>query len=382
MFRDQPIKFVTTTATAIGKMKRRDALAKLSRLCLENAAALLASLEYCSQHGIGCFRINSQILPTKTHPAVGYEITDLTAADEIVTAFQRCGKFARSHNVRTCFHPDQFVVLNSPRPDVVEKSVQELEYQAEVAEWVEADVINIHGGGAYGDKQTALADFARNLDRLSSRVRSRLTVENDDKTYTPLDLLPICKATGIPLVYDVHHHRCNPDGLSVEQATKRALATWNREPMFHISSPIEGWEGAKPERHHDFIDVEDFPASWRRKKITVEVEAKAKEVAVEKLLAELKQHPANDPWFVYVLRCADGSLYTGITNNLDRRFEQHNTGTAARYTRSRLPVVLVYQELQSNQSLALKRELAIKALTRQEKESLIRSAQLGEQTVA
>jgi UV DNA damage endonuclease len=62
--------------------------------------------------------------------------------------------------------------LNSPRPDVVEKSVQELEYQAEVAEWVEADVINIHGGGAYGDKQTALAEFARNLDRLSSRVRA------------------------------------------------------------------------------------------------------------------------------------------------------------------------------------------------------------------
>ena len=116
MFRDQPIKFVTTTATAIGKMKRRDALAKLSRLCLENAAALLASLEYCSQHGIGCFRINSQILPTKTHPAVGYEITDLPAADEIVTAFQRCGEFARSHKVRTCFHPDQFVVLNSPPP--------------------------------------------------------------------------------------------------------------------------------------------------------------------------------------------------------------------------------------------------------------------------
>ena len=61
------------------------------------------------------------------------------------------------------------MVLNSPRPDVVEKSVQELEYQAEVAEWVGADVINIHGGGAYGDKPKALADFARNLDRLSSQ---------------------------------------------------------------------------------------------------------------------------------------------------------------------------------------------------------------------
>lgn len=283
LFRDQPIKFVTTTATAISKVKRPDALAKLSRLCLVNADSLLAALQFCADHGIGCFRVNSQILPIKTHPACGYEVVDLPEGDEIIRRFKACGKYVRKHGLRTCFHPDQFVVLNSQRPDVVEASIRELEYQAEVAEWIGADVVNIHGGGAYGDKPKALADFARNLDRLSSRVRNRLTVENDDKTYTPSDLLPICCATGVPLVYDVHHHRCNPDGMSVEQATRRALATWDREPLFHISSPIEGWDGPKPERHHDFIDVQDFPKCWQRTKITVEVEAKAKEVAVLKL---------------------------------------------------------------------------------------------------
>ncbi len=76
LFRDQPIKFVTTTATSIGKMKRSDALAKLSRLCLENADALLVALRFCADNGIGCFRINSQILPIKTHPTCGYEIDD------------------------------------------------------------------------------------------------------------------------------------------------------------------------------------------------------------------------------------------------------------------------------------------------------------------
>jgi UV DNA damage endonuclease len=91
------------------------------------------------------------------------------------------------------------------------------------------------------------------------------------------------------LVYDVHHHRCLPDQLSVEQATEQAIATWNREPLFHISSPIDGWQGAKPERHHDYIDISDFPACWLKKSLTVEVEAKAKEAAVEKLMAELKQ---------------------------------------------------------------------------------------------
>ncbi len=289
MFRDQPIRFATTTATSLGRMKRVDALHKLNRLCLENAQALMAALGYCHAHGIGCFRVNSQILPIKTHPESGYAVEELPDGGEVVRLFRECGVFARLHGLRICFHPDQFVVLNSPRPDVVDKSIQELEYQAEVSEWLGADVINIHGGGAYGDKRKALSDFASNLSRLSPRVRSRLTVENDDKTYTPADLLPLCHSEGIPLVYDVHHHRCLPDHLSVEQATEQAIATWNREPLFHISSPIDGWQGAKPERHHDYIDISDFPACWRKKSLTIEVEAKAKEAAVEKLMAELKQ---------------------------------------------------------------------------------------------
>lgn len=113
---------------------------------------------------------------------------------------------------------------------------------------------------------------------------------------------------------------------------------------------------------------------WRRKKITVEVEAKAKEVAVGKLLGDLKNGEPDSAWFVYILRCVDGSLYTGISTDVPRRLEQHNAGTASRYTRSRLPAVLVYQEAQISRSLALKRELAIKALSRQEKEMLIRAA--------
>ena len=84
-------------------------------------------------------------------------------------------------------------------------------------------------------------------------------------------------------------------------------------------------------------------------------------------------------WFVYILRCADDTLYTGITTDLVRRCKQHDAGTASRYTRSRLPVVLLYQEAQASRSLALKRELEIKALSRQQKELLIRAAGLRSQ---
>ncbi len=369
IFLEQPIKFRNTTIKAISGMQRDAALAKLSMLCLANADALLESLRFCADNGIGCFRINSQILPVKTHAEQGYDVLDLPDGDEIIRRFKSCGELARNHEIRTCFHPDQFVVLNSPRPEVVERSIAELEYQAEVAEWVGADVINIHGGGAYGDKPNALARFARNLSRLSPRVRRRLTVENDDVTYTPFDLLPLCRAEGIPLVYDVHHHRCNQDNLSVEEATEQAIGTWKRQPLFHISSPVEGWDGPKPRRHHDFIDVQDFPCCWRELSLTVEVEAKAKEVAVLKLMNQLAKG-----WFVYILRAADGSLYTGITNDVERRIGQHNAGTASRYTRSRLPVMLEYREQLVTKGAALKRELAIKALSREAKETLIRSS--------
>jgi UV DNA damage endonuclease len=270
-------------------MKRADAFAKLSELCLQNASALGSALEFCAANGIGCFRINSQILPVKTHPVCGYALEDLPEADEVVRRFKWCGQFAGRHNLRTCFHPDQFVVLSSPRAEVVQSSVRELEYQAALAEWVGADVLNIHCGGAYGDKPKALATFARNLSLLPGAARRLLTIENDDKVFTPNDLLPLCRAEGLPLVYDVHHHRCNPDDSSVEQATKAAIATWNREPMFHLSSPSEGWTGPNPARHHDFIDVSDFPRSWLRKKINVEVEAKAKELAILRLKDELER---------------------------------------------------------------------------------------------
>lgn len=234
MFRDQPIKFRTTTAAAVARMKRADRLVKVSSLCLANADALLASLQFCADNAISCFRISSQSLPLKTHPDCGYDVNDL---------------------------PER----------------------------------------------------------------------------------------------DVHHHRCNRDEHSEEVATELALATWDREPLFHVSSPIDGWTGPKPERHHDFLDVQDFPIHWLGLDVTVEIEAKAKEVAVLKLNKELDGAQAGSTaskWYVYMVRCVDGSLYTGIAKNVSRRCREHNAGTGSRCTRSRLPVRVEYQEVQADRSLA------------------------------
>lgn len=286
-FAREPIKFRTTTATAMLRLAKTRRLERLADLCRINAEALMASLEYCARNGIGAFRINSQILPVKTHPQAGYRIDELASGAEIVARFEACGRFARSNNLRLSFHPDQFVVLNAPNPETLAHSLAELDYQAEVAGWVGAETINIHGGGAYGDKAAALEVLRRNIERLPEPVRSRLTLENDDKVFTPSDLLPVCSDTGVTLVYDVHHHRCLPDAMSLDEATQRARATWRAEPLFHISSPHDGWAGSKPQRHHDYIDINDFPKAWLGWPLTVEVEAKAKELAVARLVEDL-----------------------------------------------------------------------------------------------
>ena len=288
IFRQEPIKFRRTTAKYLSTRKLHERLDYLSEIVSFNTKSLSKALNFCVEKGIGDFRINSQILPLKTHPEIRYELKDLPAYDQIKSTLKKIKQFSRSNNLRTTFHPDQFVVLSSPNPEVVKKSIEELEYQAEFSELVGSDVINIHAGGAYGDKKATLERFRKNFDTLPLEVKTRLTLENDDRLYSPQDLLPVCRDLEIPLVYDVHHHRCLKDDLTEEEATELAMRTWNREPLLHLSSPRFGWGEGDCRLHHDYIDIRDFPKFWEDLDVTVEVEAKAKEIAVLDLKVKLE----------------------------------------------------------------------------------------------
>ncbi|MFH1153567.1 MAG: UV DNA damage repair endonuclease UvsE [Pseudomonadota bacterium] len=287
IFAQEPISFRRATASHLLKQPREEQLRRLSSICLDNARQLGAALSFCHAAGIRDFRINSQILPLKTHPHAGYGLDDLPENKAIRNEFRTCREFSIAHDLRLTFHPDQFILLSSPDPDITLRSLADLEYQTEVAELVNADVINIHGGGAYGDKSAALKRLRASIERLPDRVRSRLTLENDDRIYSPLDLVPVCRDMDIPLVYDVHHHRCLDDGLGLQDATLMAMGTWNREPLFHVSSPLDRSNAAAFRKHSDYIDVTDFPKEWIDLAITVEVEAKAKEMAVIRLMQDL-----------------------------------------------------------------------------------------------
>lgn len=290
LFNKEPIRFKTHTAKHILQFSRDEQLERLSRTVYHNASSLHKAVLFCIDHSIGCFRINSRLLPLKTHPDAGYEIDDLPEHQKAEETFSDIAKLARQNNIRLTFHPDQFTLLSSRDSDITKRSMEELVYHMELAESVGADVITLHGGGAYGDKQTTLRRIESNIEQLPLGLREKLVLENDDRIYTPEDLLPLCKRTNIPLAYDVHHHRCNPDSLNVTEASEASLATWKREPLFHISSPREGWNGDKNRPHHDYIQLADFPEFWKKLQITVEVEAKAKEVAVLRLQRELQMN--------------------------------------------------------------------------------------------
>jgi UV DNA damage endonuclease len=285
---DATIKIRPATHRYVATLTPARRRAYLQGIARDNADALAAAVRQCRALGIGAFRINSQILPLGTHPVSGYTLDRLDRTGEIRERFLAAGELARALDVRLSFHPDQFVVLNSERETVVSGSVAEMEFQAELAELVGADVLVLHGGGGVGGVEAALARLARGVGRLSVRARSRLALENDDRMFSPADLLPWCQRLDLPLVYDAHHHRCKADGLSVAEATEQAAATWGtRVPYFHISSPRDGWSGSDPRPHADYVTLADLPAEWPGMTLTVDVEAKAKERAVLRLMAEL-----------------------------------------------------------------------------------------------
>jgi UV DNA damage endonuclease len=294
-FLDRPIQFRTATHRYVSSLPRPRWREYLGAVVRANAEALRDAVAACHELGIGAFRVNSQFLPLATHPSSGYRLADVDPDRETRALLESARGAARRLDVRLSFHPDQFVVLNSERNDVVASSVQELDTQGELAELIGADTIVLHAGSLSGGTGPALTRLERGIARLSRAARSRLALENDDRLFGPADLLPLCEQLGIPLVYDVHHHRCRPDHLTIPEATDRAAATWGpREPWVHISSPRDGWKSPNPRPHADLIAPRDFPREWLGRTMTIDVEAKAKERAVRALQAAVRRMRRQD----------------------------------------------------------------------------------------
>ncbi len=279
---------ITTNRTMIKRTFQEKGIEYASSLALLNILDLQKVLEWNVQHGINFFRLSSNVFPWASE----YQLHDMPDYEAIYEACERSGNYIRQHGIRITSHPGPFNKLASPKERVFENTKRDLEIHGEFFDMLGLPrdhyaKINIHVGAAYNNKPVALDTFARNFERLPVSVTSRLTVENDDRQslYSTQELYDgVFTRTGIPIVFDYHHHGFCTGDLTEKQALELAISTWGDiKPVVHYSeSRAEEKKDAKirPHAHSDYVNgpVDDYGYD-----LDVMIEAKAKELALFKL---------------------------------------------------------------------------------------------------
>ena len=277
---------ITTNRGMRQKTFNEKGLDYVSELALQNCRDLVNIVKWNEEMGIKLFRMSSDIFPWMTF----YEFEQLPDYNQIINTLKGVGQLADKYGQRLTFHPSHFNALGSPNPIVVEKAVKELNKHGEIMDimGLSATVynkINIHVGGAYGDKKATLNRWCDNFNKLNDSTKSRLTIENDDKAnmYSVGELYwGIHKVVGIPIVFDYYHHKFCTGGLSEQEALNVAISTWPKDitPCCHYSESRRKEhldESIRAQAHSDLISgiIESYGLD-----IDVVVEAKHKELAV------------------------------------------------------------------------------------------------------
>ena len=277
-------KNVTTNRSMVKRTFNEKGLDYVSELALANSKDVLKILVWNKNNNIKFFRLSSALVPWGD----GLDLTTLKDYNEISTALRKAGDYAKANGIRITSHPGPFVVLTSPKENVVEAAIKDLELHGKIFDLLGLsqtpyNKINIHCNGVYGDKLSAMDRFCENYLKLSDSVKKRLTVENDDKAsmYNVKDLMYIHNRINIPIVFDYHHHLFNTGDLSEEEALKLAITTWGDiTPVVHYSESKALHEEntkLKPQAHSDYI--KSLPNTYGLD-VDIMVEAKAKELAI------------------------------------------------------------------------------------------------------
>jgi UV DNA damage endonuclease len=276
---------VTTNRSMIKKTFNEKGISYAGELGMLNAADLGRILRWNVKNGIKCFRLSSEFFPWASE----YKFEDLPQYLRIKTLLAGAGHYAKSNGLRLTSHPGPFNVLVSPHKHVVDNTITDLRIHGEVFDMLGLErspynKINIHCNGVYGDKISAMDRFCKNFELLPESVKTRLTVENDDKAsmYSVKDLMYIHERIGIPIVFDYHHHKFCTGDLSEQEALELAISTWPEgiKPIVHYSeskSLHEGNEKVKPQAHSDYIN--ELPNTYGND-VDIMVEAKAKELSI------------------------------------------------------------------------------------------------------
>ena len=283
---------IRVNRSMIKRMFVEKGIAYASQLALANITDLEKVIEWNIRNGLFFHRMSSDMVPWMSE----YELPDLPDYEQIRDILARCGQQAASHGFRLTFHPGPFNVLASNTATVITKTIKELRQHAEIMDLIGLPAtpfakINIHVGGAFGDKTSAMARFAESYLQLPANTRQRLTVENDDKVnmFSVHDLLWLHRETGIPVTFDYFHHEFCTGGWSEEEALLAAVATWPAgiSPVVHFSSSKKKWEdpAALPTAHADYLYSK---VNTYGREVDIMFEAKAKETAVLKYFDDYK----------------------------------------------------------------------------------------------
>ena len=263
-------------------------------LAIQNCFDLFKIIKWNKNNDFNFFRVSSDMFPWCSE----YKLSQLKNYKEIRDVLNEIGNYVYKNNMRLTSHPGPFNVLTSPHSHVVKNCVHDLSVQGEIFDLMNLtetpfNKINIHIGGAYGDKIESMKRFCKNFELLPSSVKKRLTVENDDRAsmYSVRDLYNgVYKSIGIPIVFDYHHHKFCDGNMNEEEALKLSVSTWgNITPVIHYSesrSLEKNDESIKPHAHSDY--VYDFINTYNHK-LDIMIEAKHKELAVLKYLETNKK---------------------------------------------------------------------------------------------
>lgn len=274
---------------------------------------LHAIFDYLAKHGIGMYRMSSDVAPYVTHPTMPQFHGQIK---ECRKELEELGRKAREQNLRLSFHPSQYVLLNSPDAKIVRQSVKDLVAQAEILDVMglgpEA-VLVTHVGGTYGDPAAGRERWANTYHKLPEPARRRLVLENDDLRYSAADALAVHDMTGVRLVFDHQHHWClNPERLDVRPTVERFLTTWpaGERPKIHYSSPRTELREVKRKNratgkaetvlqppvwtgHADFVNPFEFFLFLKETRglvFDVMLEAKAKDLALLRLRRDIPRY--------------------------------------------------------------------------------------------
>nr|WP_106781782.1 UV DNA damage repair endonuclease UvsE [Lysinibacillus timonensis] len=283
----------TMTFAQFSKIEDREAaIRKLERIALANLENTHRLLKHNAFSDIHFYRLTSRLIPLANHE----ELPDWDYMKPLKEKLREIGEYAKEHSMRLDFHPDHFVVLNSPNKEVLKNSLKTLKMHYLLLKGMKINPTHrcvLHVGGNYKETEKSLEGFVDNWMDIPVPIQKMIMLENDDTSFTLDDTLYLCEKLGIPLVFDYHHHLAHYQNEHWEENWGRVINTWNDSPLpikMHISSP----KSANEFRHHsDYVDVEMFFRFLNVIKGTVPeihcmIEAKKKDEALFTLIKETK----------------------------------------------------------------------------------------------